>query len=230
MRTIAVCLLSVCVFIFSCNNSSENSPTKPTSPTTTQEKSWTEADRTYILHELDRTTEALMKEIDDLAMDQWFFREDPSRWNIAEIVEHLAVQNELHYREISAISNAPAMPQYLAITTGKDNHFQKYANDPAKSQAKWFLHPIGRYGSMRQSKNAFLRARDGLRDFVEATEVDLRLQFTFRNGAGNKLIDKLTIGDVRDLHQLLLTGIAHTDRHIAQIKQLKKHKSFPKEI
>ncbi len=229
MKQKAYLLIPIYLLLSGCGAEPEQSNIASEEPTLS-EKLWTEKDRQFILDELDRTTKELIKEIDDLAIDQWTFREDPNRWDIAEIVEHLTVQNELHYREITAISNVPEMPQYLPITTGQDGHFQKYATDPAKSQAKWFLHPINRFCSKRQSQDAFLRARDGLRDFVEATDADLRKHFAFRNDAGSKPIDEIKIGDVRDLHQLLLTGIAHTDRHIAQIKRLKKHPSYPREI
>ncbi len=222
-------LIPIYLLFSGCQTEPEQ-PNISSEKTTPPERLWTEKDRQFILDELDRTTNELMKEIENLAMDQWSFREDQNRWDVAEIVEHLTVQNELHYREIYAVCNTPELVKYLPITTGEDGHFQKYATDPAKSQAKWFLHPIGRYCSKRQARNAFLRARDGLRDFVEATKIDLRKHFTFRNQAGDKPIEEIKIGDVRDLHQLLLTGIAHTDRHIAQIKKLKKHPAYPREI
>ena len=191
------------------------------------EKLWTERERRYILAELDRTTEKLLKETEKMGMDQWTFREHKTRWNVKEIVEHLILQNELHYREISAVSNAPDLVQYLSITTGHDQHFTKYATDPVRNQAKWLLQPLGRFESKRQSIAAFQRARDGIRGFVETTDVDLRKKMTFRNKAGEKKITEIKIGDVRDLHQLLLTGIAHTDRHLIQIRNIKKHPAYP---
>ncbi|MEO1257740.1 MAG: DinB family protein [Bacteroidota bacterium] len=194
------------------------------------EKLWTEIDRQYILAELDRTTKELLKETQKLGFDQWTFREHRSRWNINEIVEHLILQNELHYREISAVSNGPALPKYLPITSGKDGYFKKYATDPTKGQAKWFLQPLGRFESKRESISAFQRACDGIRGFVETTDVDLRKKMTFRNKGGEKKLADIKIGDVRDLHQLLLTGVAHTDRHLMQIRNIKKHPAYPRNI
>lgn len=222
-------LLLICLILFGCKADSKG-PNEDATLTAPNIKLWTEKDRQFILEELDRTSKELIKEVEKLGMDQWTFRETPDRWNIAEIVEHLTLQNELHYREIYAVSNAPAMPQYLSITVGQDDHFTSYANDPVKSQAKWFLQPLGRFDSKRQSVSAFQRARDGIRGFVEKTEVDLRQHFTFRNHAGDQPIDSIKIGDVRDLHQLLLTGIAHTDRHLKQIKKIKKNKLYPRDI
>lgn len=193
-------------------------------------KIWTEDERRFLLSELDRTTAELKKETENLGEDQWHFKEDRFRWSIAEIVEHLTLQNELHYREITVLADGPELPQYLSTTKGQDDYYKAYATAPEKSQAKWFLQPLGRFRPWRQHMNGFLRARDGLRDFVEATDVDLRKHFTFRNKAGTKNISELNIGDVRDLHQLVLTEIAHTDRHLRQIRQVKKHEYYPKDL
>lgn len=217
------------MLLFGCNTIADQPETMEGVPPSA-EKIWTEKDRQFVLKELERTTADLLKETEKLAFDQWTFREIPTRWNIKEIVEHLIVQNELHYREIYAASNAPALPQYLPITTGHDDYFIGYATDPVKSHAKWFLQPLGRFDSKRQSIAAFLRARDGIRGFVEKTEIDLRQHFTFRNHAGDLPIDSVKMGDVRDLHQFLLTGIAHTDRHLVQIRNIKKHKLYPRDI
>ena len=229
VRNTCFILLFISISFIGCKTENAEKE-KPTDNLFSTEKLWTERDRQFILKELERTTEELLKETERLALDQWTFREQPNRWNIAEIVEHLTLQNELHYREIYAVSNAPALPQYLPVTRGQDDHFTNYATDPVKSHAKWFLQPLGRFDSKRQSIAAFVRARDGIRGFVEKTEVDLRTRFTFRNNAGNNPIDSIKIGNVRDLHQLLLTGIAHTDRHLKQIRTIKKHKLYPRDI
>ena len=63
---------------------------------------------------------------------------------------------------------------------------------------------------------------------VISNEIDLRKHFTFRRNLEHVRTQDIKPGDVRDLHQLLLTGIAHTDRHLAQIKRIKQHQNFPK--
>ena len=51
------------------------------------ERWWTDADRLFIITELDRTTQEIREEIEELTTEQWNFREKPDRWNIAEIIE-----------------------------------------------------------------------------------------------------------------------------------------------
>ena len=226
MKNIAFHLLCLLFFAAGCAPETPHAPPPGAAPP----KIWTESERRFLLVELDRTTAEVLKETEDLGEEQWHFHEDNFRWSIAAIIEHLTVQNELDYRELTSLANAPAMPQYLMAAAGQDQLFRAYATDPEKAQAKWFLQPIGRFGHKRQAVDAFLRARDGLRDFVEATEVDLRLHFTFRNKAGEKPMPELKPGDVRDLHQLVLYGIAHTDRHLRQIRNIKKHSRYPKDM
>ena len=191
-------------------------------------KWWTAEDRELILAELNRTTDEIKAEISGLTQEQWNFREAPDRWNIGEIIEHLEMQNQLHFREISVTSKAPQYIQYRQITEGQDSYFTKYTTDATPGQAQWFLEPLGQFSTWEEGENAFLRARDHLYDFVETTEVDLRRQFTFRTEVEGKSIDEISIGQVRDLHQLLLTGIAHTDRHLRQIRNIKSHPDYPR--
>ncbi len=213
-------LIAICwVMCISCQGSDQAN-------LSAKDRWWTPQDQQLILTELDRTTSGLKAELEDLSEKQWHFREDRTRWSIAEIVEHLEIQNQLHYREISVISKSPQYLKFRDITAGHDSHFTKYANDTTKSEARWFLQPRGRYDSIEAGWSAFLQARNELRKFVANTDIDLRKQFTFRIAVQGKDIKDISIGEVRDLHQLLLTGIAHTDRHLTQIRNLKNHPEF----
>ena len=189
---------------------------------------WTDAERQLIISELNRTTEALFIEIDALTHEQWHFREDASRWSIAEIVEHLEMQNLLHYREISVTSQSPQYLRFREITKGKDSVFSNYSTDPRQGKAQWYMVPVGRYDSLYKGRTAFGKAREELTKLVKGTTIDFRKQFTFRTPVEGKDVKDLKIGQVRDLHQLLLTGIAHTDRHITQIRNIKEHPNYPK--
>ncbi len=192
----------------------------------TSEKLWTEEDRQWILDELNRTTNELMIKIEDLSDAQWNFRESPERWSINEIVEHLEIQNELHYRQIMVVSNSPQMLQYVSVTKDMDEIFSNYATDTLKRQAKPFLEPIGRFCSKAESIHAFNRARYLIVEFVKNTDVDLRKHFSFSNQIEGKSLDEIKPKEVFDLHQLLLLGIAHTDRHLRQIRAIKKHPNY----
>lgn len=220
MKNITI-LIMACSAIIACdfNNTTENEEPN---------RWWTENDRQLVISELNRTTVELQEAIENVTHDQWNFREDTTRWSIAEIVEHLEIQNLLHYREISVISKSPQYLQFRSITKGKDTFFSNYSTDTIHGKAQWFLEPLGRYCSLKDGQVAFFRARKELTKLVEETDIDFRKQFTFRVPVEEQEIKNINIGQVRDLHQLLLTGIAHTDRHLSQIRKIKLHHNYPK--
>ena len=191
---------------------------------------WTKDEQQLIISELNRTTNEIQREIESITGDQWNYHEDTTRWSIAEIVEHLEMQNQLHYREISVISNAPQNLQFRAITKGKDEYFSNYSTDTTLGKAKWYLEPQNRYFTKKDGEAAFYKVRGELTKLIKQTKIDFRKQFTFRVSVEGKEISELKIGQVRDLHQLLLTGIAHTDRHLKQIRKIKQHQGYPKKV
>ena len=188
---------------------------------------WTEEDRSFLLAELSRTSELLELEVMDLHSEQADFKTSDDSWSIKDIVEHLEVQNELHYREVSSQSRGPELPAYSSLCTGRDSVYQAYSTNPKKGKAGWYMEPIGRFKDLDEALKAFLRAREHFAQFITQTPSDLRNHFTFKAGKGDLRVNELVPGDVRDLHQLVLTGIAHTERHVNQIREIKNHPEFP---
>jgi len=193
-----------------------------------EKRLWTEEEKKFILDGLERTRDELLSEINDLSEEQWRFVEDSGRWSISEIVEHLEVQEEMYYREIYVTSKAPQVSDFSETVRGNDEKIHAYANDPTAGDAGFMLTPIGRFGSKELAEKAFLRARNEMIKFVSETDLDLRRFFTFRKYPKDGLLSDPGLWDVRDLHQLLLTTIAHTDRHIGQLRRVKLHENYPK--
>jgi hypothetical protein len=71
-------------------------------------KAWSETDRKYLLENLTRSRDLLVKETQNLSEEQWNFKESPDRWSIKEVVEHIDLWELLFQREISqAIGAGP---------------------------------------------------------------------------------------------------------------------------
>lgn len=172
---------------------------------------------------LDRTRALLQAEAADLTKEQWQYREDPDRWSIAEVVEHLQLQEDMYFREVYLISQVPSMPELRERVRGKEAQIMAYSTDPESGIAAWFLQPQGRWSSGQEAMRQFLRSREKLTDFIRNTDADLRLHFTFRDYYPSNE----GLWAIRDLHQLILTTIAHTERHVNQIKRIKAHPGFP---
>jgi hypothetical protein len=188
-------------------------------------QTWSEEERRLLIEGLDRTRDLLQAETADLTTGQWQFKEVPDRWSIAEVVEHLQLQEDMYFRELYLISQVPEMPELRERVRGKEAQIMAYSTDPEAGIAAWYLQPEGRWSSGPEAMRQLLRSREKVTDFVRNTNADLRLHFTFRDYYPGS--DGLWA--IRDLHQLLLTTIAHTERHVNQIKRIKEHSSFPRE-
>ncbi len=152
-------VITVAIFVMSCNGGDSSQ--------ISADPWWSEEDRQLIISELERTTRELIQEIDALTNDQWNFKKDTNHWSIAQIVEHLEMQNQLHFRETSVVSYAPQYLQFRSITQGKDFFFSQYSTDTIKGSAQWFLTPRGRYCSIKEAQSAFLKARNELAAWVK---------------------------------------------------------------
>ncbi len=186
-------------------------------------KIWTEEERQLLISGLEETRRIVLEEIELLNADQWNYRSDSSTWSIVLVIEHISLQEVMHYREVYVISKTPPQPQYFEKARGNDQMILKYETDPVKGIADWGVTPLGRWCDKAGVVNQFNRATDKLIEFVSETDVDLRKQFTFRD-----IPYESDFRRIRDLHQILLTTITHTKRHIHQIRRIKSHPGFPK--
>jgi hypothetical protein len=189
---------------------------------------WTEQERAFLVRELEQTRQQLLDEVKPLTARQVNFRESQGRWSVLEIVEHLEVQDEMFWRELDILPRGPAMPEMAERVRGNDQKLLQYENDPGKADAG-YLSPMGRFGTKELALQAFDTVRHRMIRFIRTTPKDLRQYFTFRNYESDGKLANAGIYDVRDLHQLMLTAIAHTRRHIRQLQQVKAHPDFPRE-
>jgi hypothetical protein len=188
---------------------------------------WSPQDKQLLLSGLERTQNELLKEIEQLSQQQWNFKEDSSRWSIAEIMEHLFAQNESYRIEMRTALNQPELVQFVSKTKGNDQVFIDYASDTLKADAG-FLSPIGRFCQKEKAVFAFNRIQDALLNMVSTSSKDFRKHFTFRNFVSDGHLSNAEKYNVRDMHQLMLTCIAHMDRHLNQLRRVKKNPGFPK--
>ena len=79
---------------------------------------WTEADRAYLVDNLVRSKKELTDETSGLTDEQWNFKENPDRWCINQIVEHLAIYELIFMNEIS-----------VALQRGELSEIENYVPD-----------------------------------------------------------------------------------------------------
>lgn len=175
---------------------------------------WTEEDRNYLLDNLIKSKEELIKETENLTDEQWNFKESRDRWNINQLVEHLAIWELIVMNEIS-----------VALQLGEFPQIKKYPPDslflgqnPNKNETTDFTKPFS-YSvplGINKGRNNLIwltKMRDESIEFVDEETRNLRLYY-------------INFGP--NVHHKCMQIFAHTKRHLRQIKKVKTHPSYPK--
>ena len=182
---------------------------------------WTDSERQILIEGLQSSQNKLLGATDGLTKEQIRFKPDSASWSIAEIVEHLAIYDELMYWDLLNQQYAPEMPEWAEKVKGLDSLMVSYTEDPAKLKAPFIAQPLGRFENEKALMLYFNRFRNELIKLVKETKTDFRLHFVFRSKDAG-------VWRVRDLHQYTLLWIAHTQRHTKQIERVKAYRNYPK--
>jgi hypothetical protein len=176
------------------------------------------ADRAKVVQYLTTTRDQVLAEADTLTDAQWAFKAAPDRWSVGEVVEHLALAESFLFDIHQKIVAGPAAtPEQLAKAKGQDDVVMKVIADRTKKvQAPEPLQPATRMGERAQVMAAFRDRRATTLAYAEKTTNDLR----------GRVADS-PIGPL-DAYQWLLFVGAHTERHLAQLREVKAHAQFPK--
>lgn len=181
-------------------------------------KLWTEADRQYLLTNLVRSKEELLKETKGLTKEQWAFKESPDRWSINQVVEHIATWELLLDHEISrALREGPKPDLYK--TAKPDSVILGFIMEEKPhisiEHTKPFTYtvPMG-LNEGQNNMTWFLKLRNESIDYLEKAKEDLR-SYNLKPGSPN-------------IHQRYITLFGHGDRHLRQIRKIKQHPNYPK--
>jgi len=194
------------------SNGQENPIQSSTAPT------WTEADRKYLLDNLTRTKEEILKETNGLTTKQWNFKESPDRWSINQIVEHIALWEILFMHEISgalAMAPNPGYTNYpsdsLFLETDQAGLKNKNALDYTKPFS--FAVPLGN-NEGKNNVTWLMTMRNESIEYLKRETKNIRIQYDYCSGA--------------NVHQYYLMIIKHSGRHLRQIRKVKEHPNYPK--
>ena len=174
-----------------------------------------------LLKGLSDSQDELLAHLEGITEAQWYFRPDTNQWSIAYVVEHLELQETMHFREIYVLSNVPEPGKQHPEVRERDDRVSAYATNPVKDKASQFVVPHGRWPNRDAAVEQFNQTRETMISFVKGTNRNLRAYYTYRN------LPSTDYRSIRDLHQIILTTIAHTRRHIGQIERIKDHPDYP---
>jgi hypothetical protein len=175
----------------------------------------TKTDREALVAHLKKTEAAFLKSIDGMSEAQWKWKPAPDRWSVAEAAEHIAKSEDLLRGAAEGTLKAPATPEFLAKTKGKDEMILKVVADRTqKFKAPEPLVPSGSFANEKATIDAFAAARAKTLALAGGT-TDLRAYG-----------GKLPVGEV-DAYQAILFLSVHTERHTKQIEEVKATAGFP---
>jgi hypothetical protein len=176
----------------------------------------TKADRDKLVDHLKKTEAAFLKSIDGVSDAQWTWKSAPDRWSVAEAAEHITKSEDLLRGMVEGMMKAPAAPDLLAKTKGKEEVILKNIPDRSKkATAPEPLVPKGSFASKAALIEAFKAARAKTLAIAGGT-TDLRAY----GQAG------MPVGEI-DAYQGVLFLSAHTERHTKQIDEVKATAGYP---
>ena len=180
-------------------------------------------DRQKLINHLEKTRMSLVEATKGLSPAQLNFKASPFRWSVAQCVEHLALSESfLFQRATENVLKAPAQPTRKTpeqMIEG-DNFLLKNVPDrSSRFQAPEPIRPGKQSPSagVAQGLPEFLSARGRTIEYVKTTQEDLRGHCV--DGPFLKCMDA---------YQWILLLSAHTDRHLAQLLEVKADPNFPK--
>ena len=178
------------------------------------------AERERLVNHLKNTRKALAKETKGLTPEQWSFKAGPERWSVAECLEHIALSEDMLLGLVKdTVMKTPAQAEKYnaAAAQAKDDQVTKMIPDRnQKAQAPEPLRPSGKWASPAEIWKHFEESRKRTIEYAKM-QADLRTHF----------MDSPAIKEL-DAYQWLLFLSAHSERHTAQIREVKADAKFPK--
>jgi hypothetical protein len=174
-------------------------------------------ERQLILDQLASSEARLLKLVDGLTPAQWNFRETPSRWSIAENVEHLIAFENFIADAIAKVMEGPAEPEKKALAAEKEPLVLGLANARStKFNAREAVRPVGKWLSTTEMIAELRKTRARTIAFTVETQADLRGHF----------FPHIAFGDL-DCYQWLMLLSQHEIRHALQIGEIKADPAYP---
>jgi DinB superfamily len=174
-------------------------------------------ERNRVVSALERSGDALTRAIGGLTLEQWTFRPSEGTWSICECADHIFVIERLLFQTVRDVAGYPADLERAARLQGKDERLLAALADRGfKARNPFPTRPSGEADSPEQLARSFVALRASVLAYARATADSLR-----DHVARHPLLKDL------DGVQWLLLIAAHTDRHIAQLEEVKLHPGYP---
>jgi uncharacterized damage-inducible protein DinB len=177
----------------------------------------TEAERTYLLEQLEQSKKGVLDSIAGLSDAQWAFKPAPNVWSIQECAEHIVLAEGFLFNTAQQTLKTPAVPRPETSNAAQDQKLVAAVKDrTAKAKAPEPLVPSGKFATPEDAARAFTEVRNKSIAYVKSTDDELRTH-----------ISKGPVGEM-DAYQFLLLMAAHSVRHTEQIHAVQADPDYPK--
>lgn len=178
----------------------------------------TDAERKMVIGYLTESRDHMKSVLKGLSEEQLNFKAEEEAWSIAECVEHVTIAENAFEGLIKKAVAAGPNPALKDSLKFKDEELMGLITDRRqKVKTAEPFEPSGKFGSYEATLKAFMDKREEHIAYAKTTEDDLR----------NRFSNDLPFGTV-DGVQVLIFIAGHTERHVAQMEEVKAHKLFPK--
>jgi DinB superfamily len=178
-----------------------------------------QAEKERALQYLESTKKGVQDATRGLSDAQWNFKSAPERWSIAQVMEHLAVAEDMIRGLVSEqVMKTPAVPVRDAEELKRvDETVLAIVPDRShKAQAAEPLQPTNRFGSPAAAQKHFVESRATTEEYLKNTP-------GLRTHLGDSPLGKL------DGYQYVLLIAAHSERHTKQMLEVRADPNFPKD-
>jgi hypothetical protein len=171
----------------------------------------TDAERQRLLAHMAMTSSWLIDEVTGLTPAQLAFRRAPEEWSIAQVIDHLLVVSPIYWSDLqAAVKSAPM----TGATRNSDEDLLWYGIDRTfREKAIPAEVPKGTFKDLESALAEYRKHHDRLVQYIRTTNDDLRGRLVARQGS--------------DAYQWALLMSTHEQRHILQIREIKRDSRFP---
>jgi hypothetical protein len=165
---------------------------------------------------LEASRKLFLDSVAGLSEAQLNFKPAPEKWSIAEVAEHIALSEEYIFQAASAALKTPAREKMADPGKMDEKILSNVPNRSVKATAPEPLRPRNQFKTAADAVAAFTTSRDAHIKYLSETQDPLREHF----------LKQSAFGDL-DAYQWILLMAAHTERHVAQINEVKASPGFP---
>ena len=167
-----------------------------------------------VVESLRRSREGLISAVSGLSEAQENFKPDPDAWSIANIVEHLAIVEDLVAWRLSQLRSAPDVSQEATFKGSDTLLLEKVVDRSKKIKAPERAQPTGQ--QLTHSLGRLSASHSRIVEFVQSAPADFR---------GHIMLHPVFGG--LDGHQWLVALAGHCERHTRQVEETKLAENFP---